>query len=246
MNLVIHMFSKTIYVLLMAFVTGCSGMHTGNQDSVLQTYAPGIVIVSEPVGKGYYALLDNQSGHWRVLGDLSKKRLTRQSDSQEVLFINHRFRSIAPVFDKGLNTHGANCTPYIHNKLWYWVCTSQFSSVEIAETIGINIVSCALTLCLGAGSRVELDHDKVAEAVIQSNLIQLAETKISNEKKGEYLSDFSRAMKSRDVDELEFFISKYRGQDPDNLIPEAIDRIDSIRAYAAFYSDLNRILDEAK
>jgi len=216
------MFSKTNVLILLAFLPGCTSLRIGNQDLALQTYAPGIVIVSEPVGKGYYALLDNQSGHWRVVGDLSTQPLTRHSDSQEVLFINHGLRSIAPVFDKRLNTHGAHCTPYTDNDRWYWLCTSQFSTVDTAETIGRNIVSCALTLCLAAGSRVELDLDKVSEAVIQSGLIQRAKTKISNEENGKNLSDFSRAMKSRDLAQLENFVSRYRGKDPDNLIPEAI------------------------
>lgn len=183
------MFSKTSVLILVTFLTSCTHMQT--EDLALQPYAPGIVIVSEPVGKGYYALLDNQAGHWNVIGDLSTYPISRQSDSQEVLFVNRGLRSIAPVFDKRLNTHGAHCTPSIDKNNWYWLCTSQFSSVQVGSTIGRNIVSCALTFCLAAGSRVELDHDKVSEAVIQSGLIQLVKTKISAEEKSEYLSNFS-------------------------------------------------------
>ena len=240
------MFFKKNALILLAFLPGCAHVPTGNQNLALHPYAPGIVIVSEPVGKGYYALLDNQSGHWRVVGDLSTQPLARQSDNQEVLFINRGLRSIAPVFDKRLNTHGAHCTPYTDNDRWYWLCTSQFSTVDTAESIGRNIVSCALTLCLAAGLRVELDHDKVSEAVIQSGLIQMAKDKISAENQGEYLLDFSRAMKSRDVAQLEDFVSRYHGKDPDNLIPEATSRINSIQENEAMYSDLNRILDGAK
>lgn len=204
------MFFRKNALILLAFLPGCENMQIRNQDLALQPYAPGIVIVNEPVGKGYYALLDNQSGHWRVVGDLSTQPLTRQSDNQEVLFINRGLRSIAPVFDKRLNTHGAHCTPYTDNERWYWLCTSQFSTVDTVETIGRNIVSCALTLCLAAGSRVELDHDKVSVAVIQSGLIQMAKDKISAENQSEYLSDFSRAMKSHDVSQLEDFVSRLR------------------------------------
>lgn len=239
------MFFKINTLFFLAFLAGCA-LQTEYQDLALQPYAPGIVIVSEPVGKGYYALLDNESGHWRLVGDLSTQPLTRQTDNQEVLFVNHGLRSIAPVFDKRLNTHGAHCTPSIDKASWYWLCTSQFSTVSTTETVGRNIVSCALTLCLAAGSVVELDHDKVSEAVIQSGLIELVKAKISKLAKRKYFSDFSQASKSRDIAQLEDFVTRYRGNDPDNLILEAIYRIDSIREYDAMYSVLSRILDSVK
>ncbi len=235
--------SKQNLLIFLMFLSGCSGIQIRNQDSALQQFAPNILIVSEPVGKGYFALLENSSGQWKVIGDLSTQPLSRFSEYQEVLFINDSLRSIAPAFDKPLNTDGAHCTPYLDKNSWYWLCTSHFSSISYANTIGRNLVSCLFTLCLAAGSRVELDHEKIIEAVIQSKLIDLAKDRILVDNRKKYLLEYSKSMKSEDIVQLQYFVSKYREHDSDNLVPEALLKINAILDSKKNYSKLNDILD---
>lgn len=175
------MLSKKDVLIMLIFLSGCTNIKTENVDLALQTYAPGMVVVSEPVGKGFYAVVEEIDGKWQVVGDLSTSPIVRRAnDRQEILFVNKGLRSVAPVFDRRLNTHGAHCTPIADKSEWYWLCSSQFSAIQVVETIGRNIVSCALTFCLAAGSRVELDHNKVQQAVIESGLIDIVKIKIND------------------------------------------------------------------
>lgn len=172
-------------ILLAVSLSGCVSNPSTYIDPVIQAQAPQLIIASKPVGKGYYALLEKVGGHWKVVIVQSTPFHDRDNDEQEILFVNRGLRSIAPSFDPRMFTtgEGAGCTPmaqlFVRNR--YWLCNSYFSSIRIGTTVGGNIVSCALTFCLAAGTNVEFDRDKVQEVVIDSDLINVVKKRIAQE-----------------------------------------------------------------
>ncbi|NOU12729.1 MAG: hypothetical protein HOO92_02000 [Methylococcaceae bacterium] len=237
------------YTFALALIlTACASVQTGMVDQLLQPSAPGMIVVSQPIGKGYYALVERTNGHWALASPLQDSPIThRQNDEQEILFVNRRLNSVAPNFDLRVNSReAADCTPYIQIGHLYTLCNSYFSTIDPGTTFGKNIVSCLLTLCLGAGTRNILDHNKVQQVVIEIGLIDLAKSQIAKENLVNYRKEFSYALKARDVDLLESLIAKYANSDPDGLIPIAKDRIANINSYESMYSRLIEIIDNTK
>jgi hypothetical protein len=172
-------------ILLAASLTGCVTSPSTYIDPAIQAQAPQLIIASKPVGKGYYALLEKVDGRWKVITIQATPFYGRNNDEQEILFVNRGLRSIAPSYDPRMFTtgEGAGCTPmaqlFVRNR--YWLCNSYFSSIRIGTTVGGNIVSCALTFCLAAGTNVEFDRDKVQEVVLDSDLINIVKKRIALE-----------------------------------------------------------------
>ena len=213
---------------------------------MIQSQAPQLVIASKPVGKGYYALLEKTGGRWQVISMDRTRIYRRDNDQQEILFVHRELRSIAPSFDPGMYTtgEGAECTPYLQMQIRnrYWLCNSYFSSIRIAMSVGRNIVSCALTFCLATGTKEELDRDKIQHVVIESDLINIAKKQIAEDDHKAYWAALNNAMKSRDVSQIEEFISRYRVDDPDKLIPKAMSRIQDIKQSQTLFSQLNDVI----
>ena len=172
-------------ILLIGVLSGCvSSPSTYIDSAIQQAQAPQLIIANKPVGDGYYALLEKIDGHWKVMSIQDNPVYSRDNDEQEILFVNHRLRSIAPSFDPRMYVgEGANCTPMaqLRTRNLYWLCKSYFSSVRIGMTVGHNIVSCALSLCLAAGTKEELDRDKIQHVVIESHLIDNVKKRIAND-----------------------------------------------------------------
>ncbi len=172
-------------ILLAGALSGCVTSPSTYIDPAIQAQAPQLIIASKPVGKGYYALLEKLDGHWKVITIQSTPFYGRYNDEQEILFVNRGLRSIAPNFDPRMFTtgEGAGCTPmaqlFVRHR--YWLCNSYFSSIRIGTTVGGNIVSCALTFCLAAGTKVGFDRDKVQEVVLDSDLINIVKKRIALE-----------------------------------------------------------------
>jgi hypothetical protein len=173
-----------ILSMLIGVLSGCASTRVTLIDPAIQTQAPQLVIVSEPVGKGYYAVVEEIGGRWQVIS-LQKDIITRRnSGQQEILFVNRGLRSIAPSFDPRVNTgESTECTPYLQNDRIYGLCNSYFSSTDLGTSIGRNIVSCAFTLCLAAGTREILDHEKVQEVMIESDLLNIVKKTIAEEER---------------------------------------------------------------
>ena len=205
-----------------------------------------MLLPAKPVGKGYYALIEKTGGHWQVVSMSSTRMYRRDNDQQEILFVHRELRSIASSFDPGMYTtgEGAECTAYLQMQIGnrYWLCNSYFSSIRIAMSVERNIVSCALTFCLATGTKEELDRDKIQHVVIESDLINIAKKQIAEDDHKAYWAALNNAMKSRDVSQIEEFISRYRVDDPDKLIPKAMSRIQDIKQSQTLFSQLNDVI----
>jgi hypothetical protein len=111
-NLILGIF----LIVLSSSLAGC-GIHAFTLiDPVLLKQAPRLMIVSQPIGKGYYAVLQQKAGHWQIISISAAKINRRSHPDQEILFVNRGLRSIAPSFDPMANTGEATeCTPLFQN-----------------------------------------------------------------------------------------------------------------------------------
>lgn len=236
-------------IFLLGVLSGCVTNQSTQIDPAIQSQAPQPIIANRPVGKGYYALIEKINGHWKVVSIDSTPISNRDNNDQEVLFINRSLRSIAPSFDSGMYTGDrTECVPLaqMRERKRYWLCNSYFSSIEIGMSMGRNIVSCALTLCLGAGIWEELDRGKIQQVVIESDLLNIVKKRIAAEDRSDYLAMFSNALMSNDSGQLEAFIGRYRNNDPDGLVSRAADQVRAIKETDAMYSKLTSEIDHAK
>jgi len=237
---------QLILIAWLACLSACAQVQT-NRAMALEPLAPGIVIATKPVGQGYYAVVEKVDGRWQVVEGPSSRPITRRAnENQEILFVNSHLHSIAPVYDRRLTGHSAHCTPYIDDSRFYWLCTSYFSSVDIAYTIVRDLFSCAMTFCLAAGTSVSLDHDKLQQVALESGLLDKIKDRTTQANYQTYSSEFSEAFRSRDIEKLEQFVSRYRENDPDRLVPMATAKIHRLKQYEADIAELNRMIDEAK
>ncbi|MGZ8238111.1 MAG: hypothetical protein ACXWTY_09600 [Methylobacter sp.] len=231
--------------LLSLMLSGCISGPAGPLDPIIQSQAPQMVIATRPVGKGYYAVIEKSSGRWQVAHLQKEPISSRDNDNQEILFVNRSLRSIAPSFGPRMNpSDHSECTPLAHNQDFYGLCTSYFSSTQIAHSIGKNIVSCGLTFCLAAGTWEELDRDKIQQVVIESELLSLVKKRITEDNRKDYLTVFNDAVRSRDSSQLEDFIDRYRNNDPDKLVPEAMARIQSMKDTQDQITQLIEVMDK--
>lgn len=231
--------ATVLSILLTESLSGCVTNPSTYIDQAIQSQAPQLIIASKPVGTGYYALLEKTGGRWQVISIDSRSIYSRDNDQQEILFVHHGLRNIAPGFDPRMYTtgEGAECTPLaqMRERNRYWLCNSYFSSIRIGMSVGRNIVSCALTFCLAAGTKEELDRDRIQHVVIESDLINLVKKQIAEDDHRAYWAAFNNAMKCRSVSQIEEFISRYRSDDPDKLIPQALSRIQDLKQSQALF-----------
>jgi hypothetical protein len=237
----------TATLILIGLLSGCTNVQTGMIDRSLQPLAPNMIVVSHPVGAGFYAVVEKIDGHWQVVKPLRTTPITRRDhDGQEILFVNRGLRSVAPSFDPRINTGEATeCTPYIQDNRIYGLCYSSFSKSDIGSSFFKNIASCALTFCFGYGTTEILDHEKVQEVVVESGLINIVKDTIDAEFRQEYLAAFSRTMRKKDVGSFEEFIEKYKNKDPDNLIPEVEERLNTAKASLKVISAFAELIHKA-
>ena len=80
------MFSKMNALILLVFLPACARVQTGMIDKALQPLVPNIVIVSQPVGKGYYAVVEKIDGRWRLVSSLQTLPISRRDNDQQVVF----------------------------------------------------------------------------------------------------------------------------------------------------------------
>ena len=179
-------------LMMISILSGCIGNTIAVIDPAIQQQAPKLVIVSKPVGKGYYAVLDKSHGHWQV-ALVSTTRVTRRANDQEILFVNRGLRSIAPSFDPSVNTgEAAECTPYIQDDRAYGLCNSYFSTSEVGTSIVRNFASCVFTLCMAAGTLEILDHGKIQQVVLESNLIDIVKQMNAAESQRNHLAELAK------------------------------------------------------
>ena len=77
---------------------------------------------------------------------------------------------------------------------------------------------------------------------IESDLINIVKKRIAAEDRSEYLAIFSNALKSNDAGQLDVFIGRYRNNDSEGLVLQAMDRIRAIKETEARYSNLTSLI----
>lgn len=178
----------------------------------------------------YVFLIRRSDSGWTVFpdGNISDKSTERVGvdlrDQQVVLLLDHMEKSDNIICDGDSSSS--------RGKTGYNLCGSAFSMTDVGTTayattatLGFGLVVGALT---GSFSRfVQFDHDSFARAVSESGVIALAKKKKVEDNLDNYRKAFANARSSKQLDN---FITMYRDNDPDNLLPQARALRDEVAA----------------
>lgn len=170
----------------------------------------------------YVFLIRQSDSGWTVIsdGNINDESTERVGvdlrDQQVVLLLDHMENNTICKGDSSSNrgTKGYN---------GYDLCGSAFSTTDVGTTAYANTATLGFGLVVGAltGSFsrfVQFDHDSFARAISESGVIELAKKKRSEDNLGNYRKAFAEARSSKQLDN---FITMYRDNDPDNLLPQA-------------------------
>lgn len=129
----------------------------------------------ETLYEGYYVVIENDSGEWRVT-DMSRTPISkRPNQSSEILFFSLDLRYAQLAFEevKYFNGSTFECTPLSDDKSAYTPCQSDLTSTNLGMSVGKNVFAAVLSFGLASGYHVEIDRGKIAGAIQSSNVIQL-------------------------------------------------------------------------
>jgi|GEM_PF-6899227 len=136
----------------------------------------------ESLPEGYYVVIENNNGSWRVI-DISRTRIFQRPNlNSEILFFNLNLKYAQPVFEKVKHFNGSTfeCTPLTDDKLAYTPCQSELTSTNLGMSVGKNVFAAALSFGLASGYHTEIDREKIADAIQSSNVIPLLRKKKPN------------------------------------------------------------------
>ena len=191
---------------------------------------------------GYFAFFEKSGSGW-VLVDISGKRKPITDFSkQEVLFFSKDLKFVQPDYrdyladEKGGSMQcwtGALRSSADNRTRDYNPCDSTLTSVSNLN-VGSNIFNAVFTLGLsvaaGTSTRsVSVDKDKLLALIQQTDALNLVREKVQGIEKNNFVASYRAAFSSATTpSQFESFAKKYEGNDPERLVPLAINRRDQL------------------
>lgn len=195
--------------------------------------------------KGYFVTFVKSDGQWRVVGVDTERTIFKDGFDGEALYFSSDLKFAQPDYQK-FGILSANevskdktilCIEGTLSALkpfrGYNACRSTLTkAASIAENALIAAVGFPI-LATGSVPRVVIvDDEKVATLIQQTSALQAVKNKISElnrekekdlaaQEREKYKNTFARAVS---VDQWDDFIRKYTDNDPDRLVPLAIER----------------------
>jgi hypothetical protein len=203
---------------------------------------------------GFYASFEKQSAGWKLTGISGIRPSVTDFSRQEVLYFSKDIKSVEPDFrtfipaqSNGdfqcwtgvLRSRKANATTD------YNPCESSLTTMshfDTAAQVMFTTVTLGLFSATGTSSRqVVVDKEKVLGLIQETGTLeQLQKIKAELE-----ISTYRKAFVSATtLDQLNEFINKYSGHDPENLIPNAIKRRDELHSREMAEDKKRRLREE--
>ncbi|MEL7312975.1 MAG: hypothetical protein AAFN07_15775 [Pseudomonadota bacterium] len=177
---------------------------------------------------GMFAVLERNSDGWQAVKIVDSRSSGRQvslrdREGQEVLFISSDLRFAEPFFEdqSQISLETVNCDAFFNKNNLYNPCASRFMTNNAFMSLGKSAWSIITNMGMSAGTHKALDHDAVAEAIAETDLLATIGKKVADIEYQEYRATFDNAKTAAD---FSFFIDQYARDDPDRLISQAIDR----------------------
>jgi hypothetical protein len=118
---------------------------------------------------GYYILL-TYNNQWEI-EKIDDKKITRNNEKQEVLFLNDDMTEIGPIFEETAPRAGNTFECSVFGEEVYNPCNSNLMTTNIGKSIAKNVFSAALTFGLASGSHKSIDSDKIKKIINDTNLM---------------------------------------------------------------------------
>lgn len=124
----------------------------------------------------YYILLEKLNNKWDVI-KTSKTPIKRPNKNSEILTFNKELSYTQPYYDRApyFNGNTFECSAWgkYDQRDEYVPCNSQLVTTNIGKSIGKNALAAFMTLGLASGSHVQVDKDKVINAIDESGAIAI-------------------------------------------------------------------------
>ncbi|HNB19459.1 MAG TPA: hypothetical protein PLY05_07505 [Agitococcus sp.] len=185
----------------------------------------------------YYITIKEVNNHWDI-NSINKDFMTPDDyKSVEILGVSEDLKTIKPAFQKyyggkkgsfacskGGEEYTRQRAPDVPNV--YNPCESKLTSVNKTKAIVSNTFNTAFRLGLNIATgqvvySVDTDKAKIKEIIQETQLLEKLKNYIHEQKLASYREEFKTAYSSK---KLQSIIEKYQGNDPENLIPSAIER----------------------
>lgn len=177
---------------------------------------------------GMFAVLQNDSNGWSVAKLIDSRtigvgRSFREREGQEVLFISSDMKFAEPYYEdrSQIQQETVICNLIGAGNPSYNPCSSRFMTVNAFMSAAKTAWSILTNLGMNSGTHKALDHEEVALAIAEANLVETVGKRVAALEYMEYRAAFDNAQTALDYS---YFIERYSRHDPDRLISQAIDR----------------------
>lgn len=187
---------------------------------------------------GYYVVFGKADADWRITRIETAKTPVSDFSHVEVLFFNKSLTYVEPDYRDGLvnpKTQRFSCWTGVlrsrkdNGASDYNPCESSLTSTvdaRIGHQAMLAVFSLGTSLLTGTTFRdVAVDNTKVLALIQESNVLPQLRERVEADNLAIYRNAFSRARTSGELDAL---IRRYANNDPDGLIPPAMERRDRL------------------
>ncbi len=222
----------SIAAIAVMLFTGCA--QTSNQQSlkvsqeVQKKIKKPLTIGSYRSKSGYYyVLIEKKNNRWEIVDIKDVEIRERQNQQQEILRVDQSYSQVIPNYQfTGYSSGNTYECGYLMTTEKYSPCTSQLTSTSVGKSVAKNIAAAVTTLGLASGSHKYVDQNLINEAVVQTDLFNMIESKKNTFEKILYERLFYEAKTISDYDS---FIAKYSLNDEKNFVPIAIKKRDELK-----------------
>lgn len=192
-----------------------------------------------PKRGGYYVLFEKTAGNWKISAIETRQLPVEKPADKEILFFSMGLDLVEPNFrdwELSKTTGQITCRSGMINKRnsgrsSYNPCDSSLTSTidaKVGTQAVLTVLSLGLNVLTGTGVRdVAVDKTKVLALLEETKALERVREKKAADDRQAYLNAFTNAKSSS---ALNAFIQRYTDNDPDELVPQAIELRDQAKA----------------
>lgn len=184
---------------------------------------------------GYYLVFEKDGSGWRLASIENRARQIDKLSNKEILFVSRDIREVEPDYRDGEispKTTQFTCRSGMINqeksgKRNYNPCDSSLTPTidyKVGTQALLTVATLGLNVLTGTGVRdVAVDKTKVLALLQETKALDRVREEKAADDRRTYLDAFAKA---KSTSALNAFIQRYSDNDPDGLVPQAIERRD--------------------
>ena len=189
------------------------------------------------LGEGhYFAFFERQEVGWKLIDISTSRPFVSNVDRQEVLVFTNTLSRVQPDFH-GLARGEVKDGHIICEKgllakhKGYHPCSSSLTSVSVGRTVaGATLGALISVVTATVLYDVTVDREKVLALIQETGTLERLREKIASVELEQFLVSYRNSFSSaKTAAQFDGFASYFANKDPENLVPQAIERRDELR-----------------